>query len=132
MRVVNSIDNSQFTMDNSHQTPVTKRANGQFDMSYAFGKDSVVRRFFVETQGSLCSPMRSVVQMGGAFLTRTTASQPGGFPLGESTHPSRTELSTGQSSATIPMVQSCHRIYCRARTVETSYYLAAEYQRLLA
>jgi hypothetical protein len=33
------------------QRTVTRKADGQFDVSYAFGKDSFVRRFFFETQG---------------------------------------------------------------------------------
>ncbi len=33
------------------QRTVTKRADDQFNVSYAFGKDSFVRRFFVESQG---------------------------------------------------------------------------------
>jgi hypothetical protein len=72
------------------QRTVTRRVDGQFDVSYKFGKDSFVRRFFFETQGGLCSAMRSVVHMGGAFSMRTTASPAGGFPLGESTRPSLT------------------------------------------
>jgi hypothetical protein len=103
------------------QRTVMRWADGQFDVSYAFGKDSFVRLFFFETQGSLCFAMRSVVQMGGAFSTKTTASPPGGFPLGESTHPSITEFSTGPSSATIPMIQCCHQIHCRVRTVVSSF-----------
>jgi hypothetical protein len=54
------------------QRTVTRRADGQFDVSYAFGKNSFVRRFFFESQGGLCSAMRRVVQMGRAFSTRTT------------------------------------------------------------
>ncbi len=104
------------------QRTVTKRADDQFDVSFVFDKHSFVRRFFFETQGE--PELRNEVRHadGWHFLDENHLISAWRISTGRKHPSSRTELSRRQSSAKIPMVQSCRRIYCRVRTLVLSLW----------